>query len=176
LEESLKLAEATGTATYRWSLINLGELECRVGNVGRAAALLEEALQLALDAADILQAAQSERGLGDTALAAGDVVAAERNYQHALSLAQEFGSRRAVAFCLAGLASVAAKRGEPERAGRFWAASEAFQWDFGFELLAFERLLYDEALATVVGPEFEHAVNATRARGPDEALTAALAD
>jgi tetratricopeptide (TPR) repeat protein len=174
LEESLELAEATGT-THRWSLHNLAELELHTGNLQRAAVLHKEALQLALDDTDIQQAAQSERGLGDTALAAGDTAVAERHYLRALSLARELDARRLIAYCLAGLASVAARRGQREHAGRLWGASEAFQRSSGIELVAHERTLYDKALAAVAGPRFEHAADATRNAEPNEALDAALA-
>ena len=176
LEESLELAEATGTTTHRWSLHNLAELELHTGNLDRAASLYKEALQLALDATDTQQVAQNELGLGDTALAAGDTAAAEHHYLRALSLTREIVYRRGIAYSLAGLASVAARRGQRERAGRLWGASDAFQRASGIELLAFERVLYEEALAAVAGSEFEHAANATRNAQPDEALAAALAD
>lgn len=178
LERSLELAEEAGhPRLYRLSLQNLGELEWRAGNLARAAALLEEALQVALDAGDIVPAAGIEHGLGDVALAAGDTAAAEHHYGRALTLSREADyPHNVVAYCLAGLASVAATRGERKRAGRLWGASQAFQRTAGVELQALDRRRYEEALATATGPQFERAANATRNKQPEDALAAALAD
>ena len=66
---------------------------------------------------------------------------------------------------------MAATRGERKRAGRLWGASQAFQRTYGVD-----RRRYEEALATVAGPQFERAANATRNKQPDDALVAALAD
>jgi tetratricopeptide (TPR) repeat protein len=175
-EQALERAQASGEATARYrALHSLGELERRIGSLDRAAALLEEALRLAIDAGNTADAAAIEHGLGDTALAAGDTVSAEHRYLRALSRARELDHRRVIAYCLAGLASVAAKCCEREHAGRLWGASEAFQRALGVELLVYERLLYEEALATVAGPQFERAANATRTAEPEDALAAALA-
>lgn len=67
-------------------------------------------------------------------------------------------------------------RGERERAGRLWGAVQAFQRTEGVELLGSDRRRYEEALATITGPQFERAANATRNKQPDKALAAALAD
>jgi predicted ATPase/DNA-binding SARP family transcriptional activator len=175
-ERSLELAGPGSPTTHYVALHALGEFERDAGNLDRAAALLEEALQLALGAGVTADAAAIEHGLGDTALAASDSAAAERHYRRALSRARELGLLPVVAVCLCGLASLAAKRGEVERAGRLWGASEAFRRVLGTKMRAGPQLLYEEALATVVGPEFEHAANNTRNADPDEALAAALAD
>jgi predicted ATPase/Tfp pilus assembly protein PilF len=177
LEHALELVEASGETTEHYTALhNLGELDCSMGNLDRAAARLEQALQLALDAGDTYHAGLIEHGLGDTALAAGDAASAERRYLRALSRARELDHRPTLAYCLAGLASVAAMRGERKRAGRLWGAVQAFQRTEGVELLAFDRRRYEEALATITGPQFERAANATRNKQPDEALAAALAD
>src|SRR5262249_26773228 len=136
----------------------------------------EHALQLAIDTGDSFHAGITEQRLGDTALAAGDAVSAERCYERALSRARDLYFLPSLAYSLAGLASVAAVRGERKRAGRLWGASQAFQQRAGGELLAIDRRRYEEVLATITGPEFEHAANATRNKQLDEALAAALAD
>jgi predicted ATPase/DNA-binding SARP family transcriptional activator len=179
LTRSLEFAETDGTPNDRYAALhNLGELEREAGNLHRAAALLEQALELALDAGNTAYASAIEHGLGDTDLAAGDTAAAERHYVRAITLAQDLGGdhARSYAYCLAGLASAAALRGEHERAGRYWGASEAFQRAVGIDLHAFEIVLYEHALAAVAGPQFDEGANATRNAEPDEALAAALAD
>src|SRR5262249_28114904 len=119
-EQSLELAEAAGDATRRYgALQSLGELEREAGNRPRATALLAEALPLALEI-HTGHAAAIEHSLGDLALADGDTAGAERRYSSALSAGRNLGHSRTVAYCLAGLAAVAAKRGEPQRAGRLW--------------------------------------------------------
>ena len=176
LERGLELAESGSTSDRRAALHALGEFERDAGNVDRAAALLGEALRLALDAGVTGHAASIEHGLGDTALVSGDAAAAELHYRRALSSGRDLGLTTLVVVCLAGLASVAARRGERERAGRLWGASEAFQRAMGMRSLPGQRPLYKEALATVAGLEFEHAAETARNAEPDEALAAALAD
>jgi predicted ATPase/class 3 adenylate cyclase len=164
LEHALELAETSSEPTEHYrTLHGLGEVHCRIGNLERAAALLEQALQLALDAGDTYEAGTIEHGLGDTALSAGDAAAAERCYLRALSRVRDLGYHLPIAYCLAGLASVAAMRGEHKRAG-------------DVELPAFERRRYEDVLATITGPQLERAANAIRDKQPDEALAAALAD
>jgi tetratricopeptide (TPR) repeat protein len=176
-EQALELAEAAGSAIdHRHMLHNLGELERAAGNLDRAAALLERALQLARDAGASWHVAMIEHSLGDTALASGDMATAERHYMRALSLARDLGYLRGIEVCLAALASLAAKRGQAEHAGRLWGASEAFQRAVGYELHPLEWHVYEEAIATVAGPQFEEAAKATRNAEPDEALAAALAE
>jgi predicted ATPase/DNA-binding SARP family transcriptional activator/class 3 adenylate cyclase len=177
LTQSLELAEVHGTANDRYAALhNLGELERDAGNLDRASVLLEQARQLALDDGNNAYSAAIEHGLGDTALAAGDTAAAEQHYRSAIGLAQGLGALRTYAYCLAGLASAAASRGECERAGRLWGASEAFRRAMEIDPHAFEGTLYEEALARVAGPQFEHAANATRHAEPNDALAAALAN
>jgi predicted ATPase/DNA-binding SARP family transcriptional activator len=175
VESALELAEASGDAKERYrTLHSLGELDCRTGKLARATALLEQALHLALGDGDTYQAALIEHSLGDAALAAGDGDPAERWYLDSLSHGRELDHLPTIAYCLAGLASLAAMRGETERAGRLWGASQAFQRATDAELLAYNRRRYEEALAAVLGPEFESAATATREKEPAEALLAAL--
>lgn len=184
-ERSLALAR-TGSTTDHRRAHALGECECDADNLDRAAALLEEALQLARDAGDTAHAAMIEQGLGDTALRSGDIAAAELYYWAALSSARELGMTIPTASCLAGLACVAAQRGERERAGHLWGASVAFMRTAGIKLHPRERLLYEQALATVAGPQVRarrnHSENRrarggarTRARGRNAILLKAAA-
>jgi hypothetical protein len=68
------------------------------------------------------------------------------------------------------------REGEGAAATSWPCAYEAFQRSHGFKLPPGPRRVYEEALATVAGPEFERAANTARNAEPDAALTAALAD
>src|SRR5207302_1465076 len=143
-ERSLALTQQVGGTGRRYpQLHSLGEVELRAGNVDRARALLQEALELACSDRSALFEAQIEHGLGDTALASDDTPAAERHYRRSLSIARDHDQLRLIALCLAGLAALAAKHGDPARSGRLWGASEAFQQSSGSEMLALDRSQYE---------------------------------
>jgi hypothetical protein len=151
-------------------------LESRTGDPDRGVAHFEEALQLALDCGDTYHAGVIEHSLGDVALADGETARAEGFYLRSLRHGRELDHLPTIAYCLAGLASTAAMRGQQERAGRLWGASEAFQRTADMELLEHHRLRYEEAIAAVACPEFDDVVSAMRKLPQEEALAAALPD
>jgi hypothetical protein len=78
---------------------------------------------------------------------AGDLTSAERYYAHALAPAPEEGDLRLHAYCLAGLACLAARSNDATTAGRLWTLAERIEQQIGFRMLTAERGRYERTLA-----------------------------
>jgi non-specific serine/threonine protein kinase len=124
-EESLVLATERGDI---WNIARaancLGEVARGEGDHQHAAALYERSLTLFRRVGQPKQVVNVLHNLGQIALIRGDLPHASASFAEGLSLAAEHGDRRCEAFCLAGLASVAARLGQPERAARFFGAAD----------------------------------------------------
>ena len=84
-----------------------------------------------------------EFALADIYLDAGDVPTAERYYREALALGQQESDVRLGAYCLAGLACVAARNNDATAAGRLWTLAERLEHEIGFRMVAAERVRYE---------------------------------
>jgi len=71
---------------------------------------------------------------------------AERYYREALTLGLREGDVRQGAYCLAGLACVAARNEDAATAGRLWTLAERLEHDIGFRMVAAERVRYERNL------------------------------
>jgi predicted ATPase/DNA-binding SARP family transcriptional activator len=91
--------------------------------------------------------AATVHSLGDLYLDAGDMPMAERNYREALALGLQEGDARLGAYCLAGLACVAARNEDATAAGRLWTLAERLEHEIGFRMVAAERVRYERNLA-----------------------------
>ena len=76
-------------------------------------------------------------------LDAGDMSVAERYYREALALGLQEGDVRSGAYCLAGLACVAARHEDATTAGRLWTLAERLEHEIGFRMVAAERVRYE---------------------------------
>ena len=92
-------------------------------------------------------ATSTVHSLGDLYLDAGDMPTAERYYREALALALREGDLRLSAYCLAGLACVAARNEDATAAGRLWTLAERLEHEIGFRMVAAERVRYERNLA-----------------------------
>jgi len=133
LEENLVLARKVGVVvTIGWSLNHLGHVAQLEGKFEKAAQLHEESLplfqQVGLQNEGTIWAHQS---LGETFLAQGKALLAAAHFTEALTTCQDLGERAGLAWCLAGLAGVAALNEEPERASWLWGAAEALRRSIG---------------------------------------------
>jgi hypothetical protein len=97
--------------------------------------LLNKSAQLARDAGDLTLVPSIVHGLGDAALAAGDLARAASHYRDSLSTAHDLAYGRGIAFSVAGIAAVAAARGQLERAGRLWGGVEVLERSAGTPVL-----------------------------------------
>lgn len=90
--------------------------------------------------------ASAVHSLGDLSLDTDDLSAANRYYCEALELSFESEDRRMRAYCLAGLACIAARSGDARAAGRLWTLAERVEHELGFHMLAAERIRYERIL------------------------------
>jgi len=108
----------------------------------------ERATELLIRSIEILRARGLGSGraalhsLGDLSPDRGDVSDAARYYRQALALGIEEEDGRHCAYCLAGLACVAARNHDAIAAGRLWTLAEQIEHDIGFRMLAAERGRY----------------------------------
>jgi tetratricopeptide (TPR) repeat protein len=125
----------------------LGQQAVAAGDVQRGRLLLRESAELSRAAEDPFSTASTVHSLGDVELEARELDAAEEAYRDALGNAWENGAYRLVCYCLAGLAAVAAERGDGRRGALLWGFAEAYEKRLRFTM--FRRSLYAERLDQV---------------------------
>ena len=104
---------------------------------------------------------------------------AARTYRDSISSCPQPRSERLMAYCLAGLAAVAARDGRRERAALLWGAVEMVERKLGVQLLAFERPRYERWLrgaGTALDAGDEDARLPTTKLTVDDAVAYALQD
>ena len=133
LDDNLALGrQLEDSGSIAWALNHLGQIALQQGEHEQSIRLQMESLSLF----DKMGAHNegtiwTQEGLGETALAQSEAIAAATHFTEALLLAQDLGERAATAWCLAGLAGVAALNEEPERAAWLWGAAEALRQSIG---------------------------------------------
>ena len=96
------------------------------------------------------------RGLGDTALACGDLNRATGYFWESLSLVDQHGDRRDLPDALAGLADVAARQMDYERAARLYGATDRLRREIGAHADVSDHAITPELLGltrTALGPD-----------------------
>jgi predicted ATPase/DNA-binding CsgD family transcriptional regulator len=164
LEESLASYRSFGALHgIAGSMRDLASVMLYQGRYERAIALSDESL-------DLYRGLNDKRGIAWSLCHRGHLALAQRNgelaaalYGESLPLLLELGDRAGIALCLEGLAGVAGQAAEAERAARLFGSAEAL------------REAIDNPLSPAEGAEHEAAVDAARAKLPDEAFTAAWA-
>jgi predicted ATPase len=145
LEEAEALHRKLGyDAGIRRVLHLRGQQAAAVGDTERGRRLLQESAELSRARADMFSAASSIHSLGDLELASGDIDAAEEEYREGLHVSWQMGSDRLVCYGVAGLAAVAAQRGQAERAALLWGFAENYEKRLNFTLR--RRELYTDRL------------------------------
>jgi predicted ATPase/DNA-binding SARP family transcriptional activator len=112
----------------------------------RGEAALNKARALLTEVGDRSAAAASTLCLGDLALDTGQSDQAASRYREALETVIDFGDERTQAYCIAGLACVAAVHGDRHAAGRLWAVAETVDGRLGMCFRPQERRRYDRIL------------------------------
>jgi predicted ATPase/DNA-binding SARP family transcriptional activator len=162
------LADLEGIAL---ALRQLGELNREAGDLRAARRLLERALSMQpieRVAAAIVHA------LGDVALDEHNFGRAESCYRESLTRVMwDSGNERYAAYALAGLAAVAAARGDLQKAGRLWGAVERIE-ESREASLAFRRSRYEQWLESAPRPVTPKDVQAGRVMTLDEVVAYAL--
>ena len=75
---------------------------------------------------------------------------AARYYRESLALGIDEENMRHCAYCLAGLACVAARRQDAAEAGRLWTLAERLEHELGFRILAAERRRYERIITPAI--------------------------
>jgi non-specific serine/threonine protein kinase len=181
IEEGLALArQAEDALMTGWALNHLGHVAHLEGAYERARRLHEESL-VPFDKIGPRHEGTiwAHQGLGETALARGDGALATAHFTKALALCQELSDRTGTAWCLAGLAGVAALAEEPERAAWLWGAAEALRLSQEAREAPAARATHERLKASVrdqLGEAaFDAAWAAGRAAPMEQAISRALA-
>ncbi len=96
-----------------FALNNLGEVARTQGQYDLARQYYEECQELLRDTGDKGDMARFAHSLGYIALHEGDYARAEEQFRHSLALFRKLGNRRGMAECMAGLAGLKARLGNP---------------------------------------------------------------
>jgi tetratricopeptide (TPR) repeat protein len=156
-------------------LVNMCNLALTQHDYGRAVELGRQCSELLeqLGAWHPLAIAWSNTGVAELAL--GDVSKAESLFAGALQIAHENGISEVTAWCLTGLAAVAAHNGDVERAAGLLGLTEVAMVDSGVVLEPAELELFSasrEAVETDLGPDrLASAMEAGRSLDIEDLLT-----
>jgi predicted ATPase/DNA-binding SARP family transcriptional activator len=142
------------------------------GEFERSAELYKRAIEIKREHG-LTNVAAAIHSLGDLSLDNGDLPSAERYYYEALALAPEEDDIRLQAYCLAGLACVAAQRDDTTMAGRLWTLAERIEQQLGFRMLHAERVRYERTLTPELRDEGAFRVGVANAKQLDPLATAA---
>ena len=160
-----------------WTLNRLGHAAQLRGAYDRAAQLHQESLACFQAFGDQHHALPwAYHGLGETALGLGRLDEAARHLAQGLVLSQTLGDQASIAWCLAGLGSVAALDEAPERAARLWGAAERLRQTIGCRPAPAARATYERALATAPAQLGEGAFATAWERGRALTVEQAIAE
>jgi len=180
LEENLAWARKVDVREgIPWALNHLGHIAQIQGDYERAMRLHAESLPLFRTIGrKWMGVVEALHCLGETALAQGDTALAGAHLTEALVVSQDLGERACIAWCLAGLAGVAALDEEPERAAWLWGAAEALRQTIGAREAPASHATHERLQAAVRAQLGAAAFNAKWAEGQvmtmEQAITYAL--
>jgi tetratricopeptide (TPR) repeat protein len=108
-----------------FALNNLGEVARTQGRYDLARKYYEESEALLRDTRDKGDVARFVHTLGYIAQHEGDYARAESQFRKSLAMFRQLGNRRGIAECLAGLAGLKARQGEPQWGATMLGAAES---------------------------------------------------
>lgn len=149
-EVSARVGFARGEAR---ALHTLGDICRDEGDFDAGAHYLQRSLDLSTHNGWRELASATTHSLGDLELDRGDLDRARSLYRDCLHMTLLAGVGRNVAYCVAGLAAVAAGEGDALRAAQLWAAFEAAEVSLSFRMLPDERERYERFVAELPGWE-----------------------
>jgi len=159
------------------TLHSLGHAAQLRGAYDRAAQLHQESLECFQAFGDrVFGLTWAYHSLGETALGMGLLDEAARYLAQGLALSQTLNEQRDMAWCLAGLGSVAALDEEPERAARLWGAAERLRQAIGCRPPPAARATYERAMAAARAQLGEDAFAAAWKAGAALTLEQAIAE
>ena len=131
------------------ALHTLGDIDRDEGDFEAGARHFEQSLALSTRNGWRELASATTHSLGDLELDRGDLDRARSLYRDCLHMTMLAGVARNVAYCVAGLAAVAAGEGDTARAAQLWAALEAAEVSLAFRIPPDERERYERCVAEV---------------------------
>ncbi|MBK8233469.1 MAG: protein kinase [Candidatus Eisenbacteria bacterium] len=129
------------------AMMHMGVIHLRQHRLVEARALLEQCVETFQEYQHRGYAPHADMNLAATLLELGEDVAAAESARRAASIALETGAIEVIAHCLAHFAELARRRGDPERAVRLYAASDAAQARSHVPRGPAEQRTWEEALA-----------------------------
>lgn len=176
LEKNLTLTRESGNLNdLGWALDHLGHIAQLQGEYKLAEQLHKESMPL------FRQVGQrwvgmpwAHQGLGEAALAQHDTMLAQAHFRDALTLFDDLGDRAGTAWCLAGLAGVAALNEELEHAAWLWGAAEALRKSIGAREAPASRATHEQLKEQVRNQLGETVFNAKWAEGQSASMEQAI--
>ena len=148
LEEAVALARTVDDPRIAALAINnLGDLALTTGDYERARPLFEESHALLEARGDTANLARSHFNRGAVELMLGDHDAASASFREGLRLASQTGDTEDLAWCLEGLAAIAADAEDGERAATLLGMSGGLLSRMGADFKPFERKLHEATQA-----------------------------
>jgi non-specific serine/threonine protein kinase len=177
LEESLALQNLLGGQTPADTLHSLGALALRQGQYAQARAYLEEGLAICRDTGDATLGHWLLAHLGYVALREGDEARARATFDQAQRRFLPAGITSGIVYTLEGVASLAARQGQAERAVRLFAWAGATRESIEDPRPPVEQADVDRDLAAIRARLDEAAFAAAWAAGqaltPEQAIAEA---
>ncbi|HEU5102666.1 MAG TPA: tetratricopeptide repeat protein, partial [Roseiflexaceae bacterium] len=160
-----------------WTLNHLGHAAQLRGAYDRAAQLHIESLARFQASGDQHPGLPSAyHALGETALGLGHLDEGAHWLAQGLAVSQTLSDQANIAWCLAGLGSVAALDEEPKRAARLWGAAEVLRMAIGCRPAPAARATYERALAVARAQLGDDAFAAAWVEGQAMTLEQAIAE
>ena len=176
LNEALRLArQLKNSRDTSWALERMAAVEMKRGHIAAAKALFIESL-------DAANRAGETRGIGNARLGLGQIAVLQKQpreavewFGQALGICLEAGNLPCVADSVEGLASAAARLGEPQRAVQLHAAAVTFREQVGIAATDADRSTLENDFVTVqqalTSADFEEAWEAGRKLTPQQVMT-----
>jgi predicted ATPase/class 3 adenylate cyclase len=171
-EAALVVARGAGDTRHVARALNfLGGCFLLTGELERSRTTLEEALEIHTKLRDRYSMAADLDSLAVAALSEGDAELAARHYRSSLDVTSAYHSERDELYAVAGMACVAALRGDVHSAGRLWGVVEAAENRREIHMVAAERALLERIVTPLQG---DQAFKASYATGRDVELAEAV--
>lgn len=179
-EEGLKIARRSDDQLLLPLLFNnIGEITEADGDLVKARSLYEQAVDY-LRRGNQMNLAFVLSNLGGVAYQQTDYAKARSCYTQALAKAQEFGSKKAIIYCLDGFAALAVNEGRPEVSAKLCGAADALRESIGIQQEPHERKRRDQYIAQIETSLDKEIVTQAMASGwamsPEEAVALAGKD
>ena len=148
-EEGMKIASQLNDHLLLAMLFNnVGEVTEAEGDLINARQLYERAVQ-GLERGNQMNLAFALSNLGAVAYQQSAYAEARACYKQALAKAREFGSKKAIIYCLDGFAALAVSEGRPEVSAQLCGAADALRESIGIQQEPHERKRRDQYISRI---------------------------